>query len=378
MKRTIIALACVVVIVLGIRLVRNASKDKRADAGAGAPAPVTVAAATSRAVPMELRTFGTVEPLSTVEIRSQVSGTLTKVHIREGQDVQPGELLFTVDPRPMETAVKQAQAILDRDTGNHATAVKEAERQEELFKKNLVAEEVRERFRTVAEALAATVKADEAALENAQLQLEYCSIRSPVSGRAGAVMVHEGNLVKANDSPLLTINQIQPIQVAFAVPQQELTSIMKEMSERPLEVRATISDSDSEPEKGELTFVDNQVDRTTGTIELKGTFANDDRRLWPGLFVNVVLVTAVESNALVIPFQAVQSGQKGSYVYVVKPDGTVEDRVVTVERLAGAEAVLADGLKASERVVTDGQLRLRPGARVDIQSTEKASGSSAP
>ncbi len=379
MRKILVLLAIVAVIAFGVHLILKNSHARQAQ---GAPpraaVPVTAAPVRSETVPLELKTFGTVQALSTVDVKSQIGGVLTKVHIQEGQEVQAGDLLFTIDPRPMKAAVDQAEANLARDRVQRENAEKEAQRQEDLLKKGLTAEDVSEQSRTTAKAFAAAVKADEAALENARLQIEYCSIRSPITGRTGDQVVHQGNLVKANDVTLLTINQIEPIQVSFSVPQQELPVIKREMALSKLEVRAIIPGADGTPEKGELTFVNNMVDQTTGTIQLKGTFPNSSRRLWPGQFVNTVLNLAVQSNALVVPSQAIQTGQKGSYVFIIKPDMTVEARPVEVERSFDSMAIVRSGLQAMEQVVTDGQLRLTPGVAVSIKSEGETPKTSTP
>jgi membrane fusion protein, multidrug efflux system len=330
--------------------------------------PVTAATVERRAVPVEVSAIGHVEPLSTVSIRAQVGGTITRVWFREGQDVQKGDMLLTIDPRPYEAALRQAQGSLARDQAQAQNAVAESKRYAELVQKDYVTREQADQIQANAAALAATVKADEAAVENARLQMAYCSMTAPITGRTGSLLVKEGNLVKPNDVALLVINQIQPILVAFSIPESQLTEIKRRSTASSLAVAATAPGGDVQ--HGELTFVDNAVDPTTGTITLKASFPNRDRGLWPGQFVNLVLVLSTQADAVVVPAPAVQTGQSGQFVYVIKPDSTVESRPVTVTRSQGAFAVVAKGLSPGERVVTDGQLRLTAGARVEIKNAE--------
>jgi multidrug efflux system membrane fusion protein len=229
-----------------------------------------------------------------------------------------------------------------------------------------------EKIRSDADALEATVLADKAAVENAKIQLDYCSIRSPLDGRTGSLSVKQGNIIKADDITLVVIHQIIPIDVSFSVPEQFLPEIRKRMASKKLQIEASSPQSDERPEKGTITFVDNAVDTSTGTIRLKGTFANRERKLWPGQFVNVVLTLTEEPNVIVVPSQAIQTGQEGPYVFVVKPDLTVESRQVVAGRTVNDETVIQDGLQADERVVTDGQLRLYPGAKVEIKMPDSA------
>jgi membrane fusion protein, multidrug efflux system len=367
-KKLIIAGIVLFVALVVLRAGRVARGRERGAASSGtAPVPVTVASVEQKSVPIEFRTFGTVQPIMSAAIKSQIGGILTDVHVQEGQDVKKGDLLFTVDPRPQQASVKQAEANLARDTVQYNNAKKEAARQEDLLGKGMAAEDAYDQAKATAESLAAVLQADEAAVANARLQLEYCQIRAPFDGRAGEIGVDQGNVVKANDVTLLTLNQIQPIEVSFSLPQQDLPDIVTERAKGALKVQAYAPGNDGHAETGELAFVDNQVDRTTGTIRLKGTFVNSDQRLWPGQFVNVVLTVAIQPDAIVVPTAAVQTGQKGPYVFVVQPDLTVQDRAITVSRALDGESVVSDGLRAGERVVTDGQLRLRPGARIEVK-----------
>jgi len=336
-------------------------------ARSGGAIPVSAAEVVRKDMPVVIQTFGTVEAFQTVTMRSQGSGVLTNAAVGEGQDVQAGDLLFQIDARPFLADLAKAEAALARSRVQHANAEKEATRQAELLKKGLTAQDSFDAARTAADALAAAVSADAAAVENARLQLAYCTICAPLEGRTGERLADAGNLVKANDAALLTINQVRPIKVRFAVPQQELENIMAELAAGALTVQAVIPALPDEPETGAVTFLDNTVDSATGTIRLKGVFANERRRLWPGQFVRVNLVLKTDPAAVVVPAEAVLAGQQGRYVYVINPDLTVANCPVTVARRAGGEIVIADGLEAGWKVVTDGQLRLGPGSRVEIK-----------
>jgi multidrug efflux system membrane fusion protein len=332
------------------------------------PVPVTAGIVVQKALPVQVRAIGNIEAYSTISVKSQIGGILTDVHFREGQDVNKGSLLFTIDPRPYEAALKQAEATLARDVSQLDNARVEARRYAELVKKGYVAQEQYDQIKTNADALEATVNADKALVENARLQLKYCFIYSPIAGRTGYLMANQGNLIKANaDTSLIVINQIQPIYVTFSVPEQYLSEIKKYMASGKLKVEAFISGEDARPEQGFLTFIDNSVDMTTGTIKLKATFVNKEKRLWPGQFVNVFLTLTLQPDAIVIPSQAVQTGQSGVYVFVVKNDLTVESRPVVVARSFDGETVIGKGLQPGEKVVTDGQIRLVPGAKIEIK-----------
>jgi multidrug efflux system membrane fusion protein len=331
------------------------------------PVPVLAAAAVLKDVPVQLTAIGNVEAYSTVEVNSRIGGQLVLVHFKEGQDVNKGDILFTIDPRPFEAALKQAEANLVRDTAQLNNARQQEQRYQELVKKGYVSQADYDQMRTNADALEATVKADKAAVENARLQLTYCFIYSPITGRTGNLLVHQGNIIKENDKTIVTINQVQPIYVSFNVPEQRLAEIKKYSAGERLKVIASFPQSDGIPLQGELTFIDNSVDRTTGTIRLKATFANSDRRLWPGQFVNVTLNLTTRPNAIVAPSQAIQTGQQGQYVFVIRSDATVEMRPVAVSMTVGSESVIDKGVAPGEQVVTDGQLRLIPGAKVEIK-----------
>jgi multidrug efflux system membrane fusion protein len=330
------------------------------------PVPVTLATAERQAVPFELSATGTVEPLQTVAVQPQVSGPIVRIAFTEGQDVQKGQVLFQIDPRPFQAALARAEAILERDRAQEANAKQEAGRYAELARQEYVTAQQYDQARTAAAAAAATLAGSEAAVSEARLNLQYATIRAPISGRTGSLRVREGNLVRSNEpAPLVTINQIRPILVRFAVPAANLSLIQK-YRRGELVVRAEPVGG-GQPSEGTLAFVDNAVDTTTGTILLKGTFPNTDGALWPGEFVNVRLRLYVDQDALTVPRRAVVSGQEGSYVFVVQQDSTAETRPVTVDRMAGELAVVSGKLEAGDRVVTDGQLRLRQGSKVQVK-----------
>jgi len=363
--------ACILMIGLGVFLLTGCSSKKAQQSGPP-PAPVTVETASLKSVPVQLRTMGNVEPFTTVGIKARIDGVLNKVHFTEGQDVQKGALLFTIDPRPFEAALKQAEASLARDRAQFENAKKDAGRYAELAKKGYVSQEQYEQLRTNADALSAVDQADQAQVENAKLQLGYCYIHSPVSGRAGGLLLHEGNLVKANaDTPMVVINQIQPVNVTFPVPEKDLPEIRKYMAAGKLDVEAFLSAEDKSPVSGSLSFIDNAVDKATGTIALKATFLNQDRRLWPGQFVNVVMTLAVRKDATVVPSAAVQTSQQGQFVYVVKGD-TAEIRPVTAGIEYEGVTVIENGVSPGEQVVTDGQVRIIPGGKVAINQPQGA------
>jgi len=292
------------------------------------------------------------------------------VHFKEGQDVKQDALLFQIDPRPYEAALKQAVAQLARDVAQAKSAEEQAKRYEILVKKDYVSKDQYDQLRANADALAAAVDADKAQVENSRLQLAYCTIKSPIDGRVGSVLINKGNVVKANDLVMVTITKIIPIYVTFSVPEQNLSDIKKYMAAGPLKVAAVIPGDEKRPVQGVLTFINNAVDSTTGTIQLKGTFENKDKRLWPGQFVNVALTLTTHKNAVVMPSAALQTGQQGQYVFVVKPDFTVESRMVTVARTYGEFTVIAQGVKPGEKVVTDGQLQLIPGTKVEVKGEQ--------
>lgn len=351
------------------------SRGKASAAPTFPPVPVLAATVEQKDMPVELQAIGSVEAYSSVTVKTQVTGELTGVYFKEGQDVNKGDLLFTLDKRPFEADLKKQEATLAHDIAQAKLAHLDAERYDGLYKQGVVSKQQYDQAEANAEALDAAVQADKAAVENAKVQLVYCSIYSPINGRTGTLMIHQGNMIKANDTPfLININQVQPIYVAFTVPEQYLAVIKRFASAGKLPVQATIQ-GDSRPIVGKLSFIDNTVDAATGTIKLKGEFANADRRLWPAQFVNVTLVLHTQPNAVVVPSQAVQNGQQGQFVFVIKPDKTVEMRPVTVNRTSTGQTIIDAGVRPGEQVVTDGQLRLVPGSRIEIkQSIAPATG----
>jgi len=342
--------------------------DAKGGRGGGSPAvPVTTASVVQKAMPIEITVIGSAEPYSTVAIRSQITGQLTAVNFKEGDIVQKGQILFELDRRPLEAALEQSQANLQRDMAQAANAEVQATRFQQLVDRGISPREQADTAKTSVVALNATVEADRAALENAKIQLQYATIAAPLTGRTGALMVHQGNLVRANDlTPLVTINEVAPISVAFSIPEARLTELRRYMSRGSLIVAATPQGSDVSS-NGRITFIDNSVDQNTGTIRVKGTFPNQDGRLWPGQFVNVVVTLTTDRAAIVVPSVAVQAGQQGSYVFAVKQDQTVEMRPVTVSRIRGTDSVIESGVTPGETVVTDGHLRLVPGGRISVK-----------
>jgi multidrug efflux system membrane fusion protein len=329
--------------------------------------PVTVATAATKNLPQQIRVVGNVQPLSTVSVRAQVTGQLTRVWFREGDEVRRGQVLFTIDPRPFQAAMQQAQANLARDEAQLRNAESERTRYAELVKKDYVTREEYDKIVAGAEAARAVAAADRAGIDNARLQLAYCEIRSPLDGRTGSLQVHQGNLVRANDTTaLVVINQVQPVYVQFSVPEAQLGVLRARGNGIPV---TAVAQGSNAVAQGRLTFVDNNVDQQTGTITVKATFPNTDRALWPGQFVNVAVTVSERANAVVVPAQAVQNGQRGQYVYVVTNGDGVEMRPVTVADQVEQQAIIAKGIAAGETVVTDGQLRLTPKSKVDVKQS---------
>jgi multidrug efflux system membrane fusion protein len=363
--------------------------------GAGGDVPVLVAKAMQKNVPVEVQVIGNVEAFSTISVKAQVTGQLMKVNFSEGDFVKKDDLLFTIDPRPLEAALNQAkanlskdeaslgqaQANLSRDQAQARYAESQSARYQQLFEQKIIARDQAEQLRANADAAREAVQADratiesmkasiassQAAVENANVQLGYTKIYSPINGRTGNLTVKQGNVVMANNMELMTINEVEPIYVTFAVPESQLTAIKTYMAQGKLPVRAKPQDDDSAEETGVLTFVDNTVDVTTGTIKLKGTFPNKDHKLWPGQFVRVTLKLTTQQNAVTVPNEAVQTGQTGSYVYVVKEDRSVDSRTVKVGARVDNDMVIETGLEPGETVVTEGQLRLAPGSHVVVR-----------
>jgi len=332
--------------------------------------PVTVAMVERSAVPWEIGATGTVEPLQTVAVASQVSGILTDVGFSEGDEVRRGQVLFQIDPRPFQAALQQAQAVHAKDQAQLVAAEQDVKRYESLVEKDYVTPQQFEQMKANAASLRATVEADEAAVENARLNLQYATIRAPIDGRAGALLLKKGNLVRAAGQTLVVVNQLRPILVRFSVPASNLTDIRKYQSDS-LVIHAQPASGVGATVQGTLSFLDNAVDTTTGTIMLKGIFPNKGGELWPGEFVNVALELFVEKDAIIAPAPAVVQSQNGTFVYVIEND-TARTRDVTVARTVGDIAVIAKGLSPGEMVVTDGQLRLTPGAKVQIKGAPNA------
>ena len=377
-RRVLIAGAVVVAIAAG-GLAFYFASDSRAREGRkaakGPPAvPVTVARVEQQNVPVRLRAIGNVEAFSTVSVKARVDGQIIEVNFKEGAPVSKGDVLFRIDPRPFQAALRQAEANALRDSAARDQARSQDRRYQELLEKNFVSKEAYAQIRTNAETAEAVAKASRAALENARLNLEYCTIQSPLDGFVGKVLLQAGNLVKANDvNPLVVINQVRPIYVNFAVPEQELPEVRKRMSDGPLEVEVIPADATQSHPAGRLIFVDNAVDPSTGTIKLRAQFENSDAALWPGQFVNVSVRLYQQNDAIIIPSQAIQTGPDGQYVYVVGEDLLTQLRPVTVQRTDGDQAVIAKGLTKGERVVTRGQLRLGSKTRVQIGKAGESS-----
>jgi len=338
------------------------------------PAPVSLGQASAKSVPVVVLAIGRVEALATVSVRSQASGVLQKVHFVEGQLVKTGDRLFTVDPRPYQAALDQAIANLERDQAQLKEYRQEAERNRKMVARNFVSVQDYEQAVAKAESQAATVKADQAAAEKSRLDLSNCSIDSPLTGETGALLVNQGNLVQAGSDTLVVIKQIQPCYVNFAVPERELPAIREHQAKGRLRVRASLPPPSRQAWNGELTFIDNQVDAKTGTVTLKGTFANADAGLWPGQFVNVSLELYTLDQAVVVPSRTIQNGPQGTIVFVVKDDMTVDARPVKLGPVLGAETVVTEGVRPGDKVVLDGQIALYPGAKVFVSGGQAPAG----
>lgn len=329
--------------------------------------PVSVATVEQQNVPVRIQVIGNVEAYSTVALKARVDGQIVEVNFKEGQEVKKGAVLFKIDPRPFEAALRQAEATLARDTAQREQARTQERRYQDLLDKHFVSKDAYAQYNTNAATATAVAEASKAAVDNARLNLEFCTIRSPIDGFTGKIQIQIGNLVKANDTnPLLVLNQVRPIYVNFAVPEQNLSAIRNYMTKGTLPVDAAPPNSTVPAASGSLIFVDNAVDATTGTIRLRGLFPNKDNALWPGQFVSTILRLYEQKDALVVPSQSLQNGPQGQYVYVVKPDMTIDMRKVTVDRTDGDSTIVMAGLRKGEQVVVKGQLRLSPGAKVTI------------
>ncbi len=383
-------------------------KAKSTKGGGMPPTPVTVAEAQARDIPIQVRQIGSVEPVAVIAVKAQISGELKQVFFKEGQEVKKGDQLFEIDPRPYQQALDQAQAALEkdvalvaqaeanlaRDRAQAANARQQAKRYAGLAADGVISKDQNDTYQTAAQVSDESVRADQAALgsakasvvsdnaaiETAKLNLSYCYIRSPIDGRLGSLLIPAGNLIKANDTTaLVNINQLQPVYVTFSAPEQLLPEIRRYNAAHALAVTGTgVADGSNKgvTATGELTFIDNTVDSTTGTIKLKATFPNSDHALWPGQFITVVMTLRTLDHATVVPSEAIQSGQKGQFAFVVKPDQTVETRLVTVGQTIDNQIVVETGISPGETVVTDGQLRLFPGAHIRVVQPAKGGGTS--
>ena len=349
---------------------KEPAPEKSGKSAGGAPVPVLAGHAMTKSMPVQIQAIGNVMPYSRVAVRSQITGQLVRVHFQEGKEVRKDDLLFTIDPRPSQAALDQAKANLARDEAQLENAQIEFARAKKLFESNISSRDDLDKAQANLDTLRGTVLADKAAISNAALNLEFTSIRSPIDGRTGNLLIHEGNIVKAEDDVLLQINRVRPVFVGFAVPEQFLPEIRRRMRGGPLKAQASYVNLDGAPPQGEVSFIDNAVDPTTDMVQLKATFDNADNALWPGQFVQVAMTLSDQANAVVVPTPAIQPGQNGDFVFVVKADHTVELRPVVVGAGREGETVVQSGLQPGETVVTDGQLRLVPGARVDVKPAD--------
>jgi multidrug efflux system membrane fusion protein len=352
----------------------DSAGDTRA-ARPAAPAQLVVAGVAEQSpTPILVTAIGTVQSIATVMIKSRVDGEIAKVHFEEGQEVKEGDVLFSLDDRAVRAQLQQAEANLERDRAQLERFKLEVTRQTELKSRGVASAQKLEDVTTSVAVSEATVRASEATLESARVNLNFTTIRAPITGRTGSVALKRGNVVKAVDTaaaavPLVTITQLRPIYVAFTAPEWYLADLRTAMKKSSVPVLVTVPGQANAPVTGALTFIENQVDATTGTISLKARFANDDDRLWPGQFVNVTLTLGLQENAVVVPSAAIQVGPNGPYVFVIRQDSTVELRLVKPDRVVGDKTVVADGMAAGERVVVDGQLRLGNGTRVTVKES---------
>ncbi len=365
MKRLYIAAFAVAV---GMAALAGCSDSDKKQGQARRAVPVAVAKAETGSVPVSIQAVGNVEAFQSVAIRTQVGGMITEQRVRDGQEVAAGDVLFVLDQRSFQSALKEAQGKLERDQAQLKKAEDDLTRYTGLKQKDVVSQQQFDQAQTDAKSLRGSIKLSEAQIEQARLQMEYSVIRAPIPGRVGSVLVNVGNVIKANDDRnLLVINQVQPIYVSFSVPEQYLAAITSRLGGQPLEVLAYVGGDSGDPEKGELAAVDNSVDRATGTIRLKGLFRNANKRLWPGLFARVTLNLANRENVLTVPSTAVQQGLQGSFVYVVGDKNVAEFRLVETGGAVGDRFVVTKGLEPGETVVVDGHVRLAPGVPVEAK-----------
>jgi membrane fusion protein, multidrug efflux system len=359
-------------ITVAIATLTACGKKDQAQAGnasARPAAPVVVAVAEQRDVPVQLSAIGNVESYQTVQIRSQVNGQIQSIFFKEGQDVHKGQLLFQLDKKPFQADLDKATGMLQHDEAQAANSRLQAERYNVLETQGVASKEQADQVRAQAKADASAVYADRAAVDAAKVQLQYTDIKAPIDARTGALLMNVGNLVKANDTPFLVqLNQVTPIYATFSIPENQLDAVRK-FAAGNLKVLAFPKGQNTNPAEGKLTFIDNGVDMQTGTVKLKATFANKDRRLWPGQYVDVVLNLSTRRQAVLVPTKAIQSGQQGPYVYVVTPQSTAESRNVETSGTYQNSTIIAGGVSAGEKVVVDGQLRVAPNAKVLVQST---------
>jgi multidrug efflux system membrane fusion protein len=374
-RRFRFALLGAAVCLLGVQFAACSEKQpavatkKNGESGA---VPVLTAPVVAKTVPVRIQAIGNVEPYATVAVKSRVDGQIMKALFADGDEVREGQVLFELDQRPFRAALQQAQANLVRDKAQMDRARTQKDRYHDLLQKNFVSPDAYAQFVTNTETAEATVAASQAAVETARLQLEYATIRAPITGRSGKIMIQAGNVVKANDTgPLVVLNQLSPTYLNFAVPEQYLAPIRKYMAEGKLAVEASLPNSEAAVASGEVAFVENNIDAATGTVKVRAVFPNKDHALWPGQFVVASVTLRELHDAVVVPSQAVQTGPKGTFVFVVKPGLTAEMRQVTVERTDEGYSVIGKGLAAGERVVTTGQSRLVPGIKVNPKSESK-------
>lgn len=327
--------------------------------------PVDVARVVQKTMPERVAAVGTVEAINSVAVKSRVDGQLLESDVKDGDDVRKGQLLFKVDPRPAQAALAQMQAALAKDAAARDLALAQVNRYEPVAQKGFISADQMQQYRTAYSAAAASVKVDQANVDAAKLTLGFTDIYAPFAGRAGRILVQAGNLVKANDTTLLTINQLKPIFVSFALPGQYVERVRTAQAGAPLQVSVS-GDALASAQSGQVAFVDNAVDPATNTVKLRASFANAEEALWPGQFVNIALTLGSDADALVVPATAVKEGPNGSYVFVVKADGRAEQRNVTVARTLDGESMIAKGLSVGETVITDGQSRVVDGAKVKV------------